>query len=90
MWLAGNAMEEWIKALNREFQIDWQAAAFTRCIVCNSLLSDAPVEKRAEVPDDVRERGGAIRYCPACRKVYWEGGHVLRMRMQLAVWQELR
>jgi hypothetical protein len=58
------------------------AELFTRCMVCNSVLS-APLarpEADALVPDGVRGIPGPIRQCPTCRRMYWHGSHARRMR----------
>lgn len=53
----------------------------TRCSLCNEQLAD--VEKAAvagRVPAFTFERRQRFRECPRCRRVYWEGDHVERMR----------
>jgi uncharacterized protein with PIN domain len=55
---------------------------FTRCMVCNTVLS-APLprpEADALVPEGVRGIPGPIRRCPSCGRVYWLGSHARRMR----------
>jgi hypothetical protein len=58
------------------------AELFTRCMVCNSLLSDPlpPAEADALVPEGVRGIPGPVRQCPTCLRVYWHGSHTRRMR----------
>lgn len=58
------------------------AELFTRCMVCNSLLSDPlpRAEADALVPDGVRGIPGPVRQCPGCLRVYWHGSHTRRMR----------
>jgi uncharacterized protein with PIN domain len=55
---------------------------FTRCTVCNSVLSDPlpPEEAQALVPERVRSLDTPVRRCPTCLRVYWEGSHTRRMR----------
>lgn len=54
---------------------------FTRCIHCNEPLVPAPAaEVEARLPPALRDRHEAFRACPACRRLYWKGGHVDRMR----------
>ena len=58
------------------------AELFTRCTVCNTVLS-APLpreEADALVPERVRSLGTAVRRCPTCSRVYWAGSHTRRMR----------
>lgn len=57
------------------------ALALSRCSVCNVPLVDArPEEVAGVVPEAVRERHAAFWRCPECRRVYWPGTHVERMR----------
>jgi hypothetical protein len=55
---------------------------FTRCTVCNSLLSDPLADDQAQalVPEGVRGLPGPVRQCPNCLRVYWHGSHTRRMR----------
>lgn len=39
------------------------------------------------VPEGARQIGGELAFCPACAKLYWEGGHVRRKQAKLARWQ---
>jgi len=58
---------------------------FTRCTVCNTPLEElAPEEARAVVPPRVSADHRSFTRCPSCGRVYWEGGHVRRMRSRLA------
>ncbi|MBW2333555.1 MAG: hypothetical protein JRF06_00400 [Deltaproteobacteria bacterium] len=61
---------------------------FSRCIVCNSLLSKAELEvAQQNVPDFVfftyHER---IVFCPICKRFYWPGTHRERMVERLKKW----
>ena len=57
---------------------------FTRCSICNSVLS--PIQKSAafgNVPDFVFETAPDFRQCPECRKIYWPGSHRDHMLQKL-------
>lgn len=57
------------------------AELFTRCLLCNELLSDIPDEVRAALlPPRSRDVPGAVRRCMRCGRVYWRGAHARRMR----------
>lgn len=58
------------------------AGLFTRCMVCNSLLSEPLPQPEADalVPEGVRGIPGPVRQCPSCLRVYWHGSHTRRMR----------
>jgi uncharacterized protein with PIN domain len=83
----GDGVEAGARALNRMLGVDWQHAPFTRCLVDNTPLAAAPPERAAEVPASSRAAGGPFLVCPACRRLYWPGGHVRRMRARLAAWR---
>ncbi|MFO7894926.1 MAG: Mut7-C RNAse domain-containing protein [Longimicrobiales bacterium] len=70
------------------FEPGWRDRLFTRCMVCNTSLEDAPYDDVAdtlppEVRADPRVRSAGFRRCPACGRVYWEGSHTRRMRRWL-------
>jgi uncharacterized protein with PIN domain len=54
---------------------------FTRCLCCNETL--VAVDKQrvlAQLPPSVAEQQTRFEQCPACRRVYWPGGHWRRMQ----------
>ena len=85
--IGGNGIEAAARTLKRTLGIDWQHAPFTRCLLDNAPLAPVPPERAREVPARSRPAGGPLRLCPTCRRLYWPGGHVRRMRARLAVWQ---
>ncbi len=73
-----------LQALVRRLELDPEARAFTRCSRCNEPLDDvSPAQVREAVPPAVLQREERFRRCPACGRVYWEGGHTRRMRERL-------
>ena len=57
---------------------------FTRCLLCNCVLQEVPAaEARPLLPPGVQALDGPVRRCPACRRLYWNGSHVRRMRAAL-------
>jgi uncharacterized protein with PIN domain len=57
---------------------------FTRCTRCNEPLRRvAPEDGADRLPPAVRERGTPAAECPGCMRIYWEGSHTARMRMQV-------
>jgi uncharacterized protein with PIN domain len=65
-------------------QLSAPAELFTRCILCNAPLTDVPTEERASVvPLASQGLPGPVRRCDQCRRVYWHGSHVRRMRVAL-------
>ena len=69
----------------REFQLAAPMELFTRCTVCNTLLS-APLDaddRLRLLPPDIQDLPGPARACPGCGRVYWPGSHARRMREAL-------
>ena len=59
---------------------------FTRCLLCNELLT--AIEKAAvaeNVPDYVFSTINDFSQCPCCRKIYWKGTHHHNMMQRLSV-----
>lgn len=90
VFLKGNSIEECILELNRLLKIDWLHAPFSRCLQCNSLLTNADEQAiQTQVPPAVLSFSDQFRYCPQCQKVYWKGSHSERMLEQLEAWKRL-
>lgn len=79
--ISGDGLAAQTASLHRQIAIDWHLAPLTRCLVCNDPLRPAGDPPPAAVPAGVR---GPIRTCPACRRLYWAGGHETRIRRTLA------
>ena len=80
-------LDDCIRELGARLDIDWLHRPFRRCLVCNTELIPADEQARARIPERARQQANAALYCPTCRKVYWEGSHVDRMRRRLEEWQ---
>lgn len=60
------------------------AHPFTRCTLCNVPLEGLATEAaRPLVPARTLAAHRCFTRCPSCGRVYWEGGHVRRMRARL-------
>jgi uncharacterized protein with PIN domain len=83
---ATDPMEQVPEVLHR-FGAPETIAPFTRCMACNGVLRPAA---REQVEDrllpDTREYYREFRECPDCRRVYWDGSHVRRMRGWVDAW----
>lgn len=80
-------LESWVASLSRELSINWLYRPFSRCLLCNTLLEEGSGPCPDQLPDSVLAENRPLFHCPHCRKFYWEGGHVARMRRQLERWQ---
>ncbi|MBE7200182.1 MAG: hypothetical protein INR70_20580 [Parafilimonas terrae] len=74
------------RLLSRDFELDWLAAPFTRCLLDNAPLVDASAAQRDALPEAARAGAGPFRSCPACGRTYWPGSHVRRMLARLRAW----
>jgi uncharacterized protein with PIN domain len=65
-----------------------QSKMFSRCLVCNVLLTQAQEDAaRENVPEYVfYENMTGIRFCPSCERYYWPGSHRTRMVRQIKEW----
>jgi len=58
---------------------------FSRCLMCNEIL--LPVGKEdveGKVPDFIYRSYDDFHACPRCRRVYWPGTHLQRMKKEIA------
>jgi uncharacterized protein with PIN domain len=86
--VAGGGIDEAGRTLRTALGIEWQHAPFTRCIVDNRPLEEAPPDLATRVPERSRAAGGPLRVCPECGRLYWLGSHVRRMQQRLAACQQ--
>ncbi len=66
--------------------VNWVLAPFTRCVMDNTPLEPATEADLQRMPEESRVLPGPHRACPECRRVYWPGSHVRRMRARLEQW----
>jgi hypothetical protein len=53
----------------------------SRCSVCNGLLEEKKLDQvKNGVPHKIAELHREFYQCTTCNKVYWEGGHLRRIR----------
>ncbi len=63
------------------FHIDINRSIWTRCTVCNTPLSRIEKEDARDlVPQYVYIRHSDFMRCDGCKKIYWKGTHVERIR----------
>lgn len=81
--LEQNSLEGVVAELSRRYAIDWSVKPFSRCLECNTPVVPASAAQRAQLPEGALRLSGQAWYCPSCNKLYWDGGHVRRMRHTL-------
>jgi uncharacterized protein len=86
--LAGGTMDEDARHLSAALGIDWGRAPFSRCLLDNAPLRPAEPAEAERGPETARAQGSAMRVCPACGRLYWDGSHVRRMAARLAAWRD--
>lgn len=82
-----DGLEDCIRDLSGKVSINWLYRPFTRCMVCNTSLRPASSEQLSSLSEKIQSQIDAPVYCSVCNKVYWDGGHVERMRERLEKWQ---
>jgi uncharacterized protein with PIN domain/sulfur carrier protein ThiS len=70
----------------RRFGLSGSLRPLTRCLVCNGVLVEVAVDQvgAEDLPADVRADPSRLVRCGACRRVYWDGSHVRRLRALVA------
>ena len=84
--LESGSIDELAEQVTSKCNLNWHFKPFSRCLKCNLELTLATVEQKANVPLDIRPESSDVYYCPGCKQVFWDGGHVRRMRAQLDKW----
>jgi uncharacterized protein len=86
--LSRECLDHAVAELRERLHVDWLHAPFSRCLVDNALLDQAPPALLGRLPEHTRQGAGPITVCPACSRVYWPGSHVRRMRARLDRWRQ--
>lgn len=81
--LAHNTLPGVVAEVSERFAIDWSVKPFSRCLECNTPVIPATGAQRRQLPAGALRLSDQAWYCPHCDKLYWEGGHVRRMRHTL-------
>jgi len=77
--------EDQLREVIAEFDLRDHIDAFSRCLECNVELTAIEKEMVKDViPEKVYEFQEEFYICPNCRRIYWTGTHVERMRKKLA------
>ena len=71
------------RELAQRLSLDWSLDPLSRCTLCNTPLDLADPRLLASLPPRIRAIGTAVRVCPHCGHLYWEGSHVRRIRRRL-------
>jgi uncharacterized protein len=77
---------EQLREVVAEFLLDPKSGLWTRCTVCNGVISPVIKEKIKDVvKPGVYERYSEFYRCEGCDRVYWRGSHVERILKNLSI-----
>jgi uncharacterized protein with PIN domain len=85
--LPGEGVAAAAHALTRRCAVDWLARPFSRCLMCNVPVVPVAVAEAWPADRVWRDAFAPLTRCPECGRLYWQGGHVVRMRRRLERWQ---
>ncbi len=87
--IENEALDEQIRQVTQTWPLAFRKTFLTRCEDCNHLLhanekwAALPPDIADKIPPRVHQWLDGCRYCTACRKPYWQGTHVVKMRAYL-------
>lgn len=77
-------IEGQLHKLNDRFQIFRFASLFTLCTICNAAVEEIDKKDiKDRVPQRVHENFNQFWQCPDCQRLYWNGGHIMRLKEKL-------
>ncbi len=70
----------------RRFDLGGSLRPLTRCLACNGVLLEVTLDQvdLEDLPPDIRANPQRLVRCPDCRRVYWDGSHLRRLRAIVA------
>ncbi len=84
LFIESEKTKDQIHQIISHFKIDKEIKTFSRCIVCNELLT--PISKpevKGKVPFYIFQTKDKFSCCPKCRKIYWKGTHLKDMQKRV-------
>jgi uncharacterized protein with PIN domain len=77
---------EQLREVVAEFSLDAKSGLWTRCTVCNGVISPAAKEEiQGLVKPEVYGLYSEFYRCVGCGRVYWRGSHVERILKNLSI-----
>lgn len=81
--------EEQLKKVVEKLKLKTGEKLFTRCLECNtSLVEVEKGEVKGKIPPYVFKQQSKFAQCPKCRRYYWPGTHLERMKERVKRWEE--
>lgn len=73
-----------LKEVINKFDLRSQFDPFTRCMVCNGILTDASLSEIAgRLNPELTNMYMSFFRCSGCGRIYWEGSHYARMMAKI-------
>ena len=77
-------LEQLIQVLEQTRIVPDPELLMSRCLVCNHPVEEISRDKvEGRVPHRVFETKQAFHHCVRCGRLYWDGGHVERIKQRL-------
>ena len=83
-FITQNNIDDQLKELIDQNIIPYPKGLFTRCVECNATLRKiGRDEAHGKIPDYIRETQHCFSECANCKKIYWPGTHLKRMKIKV-------
>jgi uncharacterized protein with PIN domain len=84
LFVASENWKEQVGQVLRDFGLEKEIRAYSRCLVCNVPLKTlSKAQARNLVSACVHERAETFSLCPVCGRVFWQGTHFGAMEKSL-------
>jgi uncharacterized protein with PIN domain len=82
--LEANSPREQVREVLQKLRLEAaEEKYFSRCLLCNEELHPVPKEEvEGRVPDFIFRDYDSFHICPRCRRVYWPGTHLEKMKKE--------
>jgi len=84
LFVASENWKEQVSQVLREFHLEAEVRAYSRCLVCNvPLKALSKAQARNLVSAFVYDQADSFSLCPVCGRVFWQGTHFRAMEKSL-------
>ncbi len=82
--LKSDNISDQLAELNERHNIFDQMEPLTICSECNVKIETVSKESvKSQIPDQIFKYHDHFWHCPNCKRIYWEGGHIKRLKDKL-------
>jgi uncharacterized protein with PIN domain len=75
-----NKLSDQLLEIDAQLSIFRKIKLFSICSLCNiPIQSITKEEVTSKIPDKVKDNFNDFWICPGCHRIYWQGGHTLRL-----------